>query len=315
MHDLLGLPIDASVHGQKIDEMIVVIHWLMLVLFLGWGTFFAYSLIRFRKARNPKADYVGVKSHASSYLEVAVAVFEAVLLVGFAIPVWSNVWLKYPDPNNALVVHVVAEQFAWNIHYPGRDGVFGRRDISLVSPDNPLGLDRSDPAAKDDIATINNMHIPVGKPILVYLTSKDVIHSFGLPLLRVKQDAIPGQQIPISFTATMSVPEIREQLKKEYPLSGGKLPSTLTSLVASTDYAAKDGTPILRKGDLLSEDAVEALKAAGFASVLASQDTPSEIACAQLCGLGHYRMRGTLSLDSPEDFEKWMAEEEAYLEQ
>ncbi|MER3523148.1 MAG: hypothetical protein C4326_03565, partial [Ignavibacteria bacterium] len=218
MHDLLGLPIDASVHGEQIDQIIVILHWLMLVLFVGWGSFFVYSLFRFRKKKNPQADYIGVRSHASSYIEVAVALFEGLLLVGFAIPVWSNVWTKYPAEKDAVVIHVVAEQFAWNIHYPGRDGVFGKRDIKLVTSDNPLGLDRSDPNAKDDITTINQLHIPVGKPILIYLTSKDVIHSFALPLLRVKQDAIPGERIPITFTVTMTTNDIREKLKKTFAL-------------------------------------------------------------------------------------------------
>jgi len=313
MRDLLGLPVDASVHGATIDQIIVIIHWLMLVLFVGWGAFFIYSLVRFRKSRNPKADYAGVKSHASSYIEVAVALFEGVLLVGFAIPVWSNVWLKYPDPKEAVVIHVVAEQFAWNVHYPGKDGKFGRRDISLVSAENPLGLDRDDPDAKDDITTINNLHVPVGKPVLIYLSSKDVIHSFSLPLLRVKQDAIPGQSIPVTFTATMTVNQIREQMK--HTCSLGKLPKNLTAFVASTDYAGRDGSPILAKGDALSDEAIAKLSAAGITAIEITEDTPAEIACAQLCGLGHYRMRGTLYLDSPEDFDKWLAEEAEYLGQ
>ena len=315
MSDLLGLPIDASVHGQSIDQIIVIVHRLMAFLFVGWGGFFVYSLIRFRQKRNPAANYDGVKSHASSYLEVAVVVFEGVLLVGFAVPVWSNVWLKYPDPKDAVVIHVVAEQFAWNIHYPGPDGKFGRRDISLVTSDNPLGLDREDPDAKDDIATINNLHIPVGKPILIYLTSKDVIHSFGLPLLRVKQDAIPGQSIPITFTATMTNAEIRDRMARTYPISAGHIPAHLTTLVASSEYKAKDGSTILAKGDAVTDDAITQLLAAGVSNVNATQDTPAEIACAQLCGLGHYRMRGTLMLDSAEDYQKFLAEEAAYLEQ
>ena len=61
-----------------------------------------------------------------------------------------------------------------------------------MSADNPLGLDRTDPAAKDDITTINQLNLPVDRPVLVHLSSKDVIHSFGLYEMRVKQDAIPG---------------------------------------------------------------------------------------------------------------------------
>jgi cytochrome c oxidase subunit 2 len=315
MYDLLGLPIDASSHGPEIDQIIVMLHWLMFVLFVGWGCFFIYTLVRFRKSKNPIADYTGVKSHASSYIEVAVALFEGVLLVGFSIPVWANVWVKYPDEKDAVVIHVVAEQFAWNIHYPGADGKFGRRDISLVTSDNPLGLDRTDADAKDDIATINNLHIPVGKPILIYLSSKDVIHSFALPLLRVKQDAIPGQSIPITFTATMTNAAIRERMKTRYSLSTGSIPKNLTTLIASSEYKSKDGSTILAMGDAFTDDAIAKLIEAGISSVDATQDTPAEIACAQLCGLGHYRMRGTVVLDSPEEYSKWLAEEASYLEQ
>lgn len=315
MHDWLKLPIDASAHGHDIDNLIVIIHWLMAVLFVGWGAFFVYTLIRFRKKANPRADYVGVKSHASSYLEVAVALFEGFLLVGLSIPVWADVWTNYPDEKDAVVIHVVSEQFAWNIHYPGKDGIFGRRDIKLVTAENPIGLDREDPDAKDDITTINNLHIPVGKKILIKLSSKDVIHSFALPLLRVKQDAIPGQQIPITFTATMTTEQIREKMRATYALAAGKVPPQLSSMIAQAEYKAKDGSVILAKGDAFSEEAINKLIEAGVTSVDATQDTPAEIACAQLCGLGHYRMRGTVVLDTPEQYEAWLAEEASYLEQ
>ncbi len=315
MQEFLGLPIDASAHGPQIDQIIVLIHWLMLVLFVGWGSFFTYSLIRFRKKANPKADYVGVKSHASTYIEGGVVVFEAVLLIFFAIPVWSSVWLKFPDKKDAVEIHVVAEQFAWNIHYPGADGKFGRRDIALVTADNPLGLDREDADAKDDITTINNMHIPVGKPILVTLTSKDVIHSFGLPLLRVKQDAIPGQQIPVTFTATMTSTELRERMTQSIVLESQHIVQTLSSRIATSEYKSSDGSVIVSPGDPFTEDAINKLREAGIVSVATTQDTPAEIACAQLCGLGHYRMRGSMYLDSPEDYQKWLAEEATYLTQ
>ena len=97
-----------------------------------------------------------------------------------------------PSENEAVIVRVVGEQFAWNMQYPGPDGKFGRTDIKQVTADNPLGLDRTDAAAKDDITTINQLNLPVDRPALVHLSSKDVIHSFGLYEMRVKQDAVPG---------------------------------------------------------------------------------------------------------------------------
>ena len=198
MTDWLGLPALASTHGGQIDAMIGWVHVFMLILFVGWGGFFLYTLVRFRRSRHPVADYTGVTSHASKYSEIAVALVEAVLLFGFAIPLWAARVDSMPPESESLVVRVTAEQFAWNVHYAGPDRVFGRTDIKLLDAQaNPLGLDRSDPAAKDDITTLNQLYLPVNTPIIVRLRSKDVIHSFGVPEFRVKQDAIPGLTIPL----------------------------------------------------------------------------------------------------------------------
>jgi len=246
MEKLLGLPPLASEHGGEIDHMLGLVHWLMLALFVGWGIFFIVTLLRFRKSKHPKANYAGVKSHLSSYTEVAVVIAEAILLVVFAVPIWADVMTSHPAPESAVEVRVVAQQFAWNFHYPGPDGIFGKMDLILVDEEsNPLGIDRTDPNAKDDITTINQLYLPVDKPVLIHLSSKDVIHSFSLPVMRVKQDAIPGMNIRVSFK----------------PIKTGQW----------------------------------------------------EIACAQLCGLGHYRMRGFLNVQSQEDYQKWLDEQAALL--
>jgi cytochrome c oxidase subunit 2 len=239
MLNFLGLPVAAAQHAPDVDSLISVVHWLMLVLFVGWGAFFLYVLFRFRKGANPRADYHGAKGKISKMLEIGIVVVEAILLVFFAIPAWARRVSNFPPESGATVVRVVGEQFAWNVHYPGPDGKFGRTDLSLMAADNPLGLDRNDPAAKDDITTINQLTLPVDKPVLVHLSSKDVIHSFGLYEMRVKQDAVPGLDIPVWF-----------------------IPN--------------------RIGDY-------------------------EITCSQLCGLGHYRMRGFVNIRSQADYEKFLA--------
>lgn len=237
----LGLPPLASAHGGQLDYLTAMVHWLMIVLFVGWGLFFLYTLIRFRKGRNPVASYEGAKGHFSTYGEAAVVLVEVLLLVGFAVPIWAKRVSTLPPESEAVVARVVAEQFAWNIHYPGADGKFGRVDSKLVSAGtNPLGLDPNDPMGKDDIITLNQLHLPVGKPAILYITSKDVIHSFSLPQMRVKQDAIPGMRIPVWFQPT--------------------------------------------------------------------QTGQWEIACAQLCGLTHYRMRGFYTIHTQEDYAKWVAD-------
>ena len=260
----LGLPINMSVDGPAIDEVIILTHWLMLVLFIGRGAFFIVSLVKFRSSKNPNADHDGVKSHFSSVLEVVVAVIEMMLLVGFALPIWASRINNVPEVNSGAVhARVVAQQFAWNIHYPGEDGIFGQTRPNLVDEvENPIGLDRSSTGGADDFVTINQLHIPVDTKIRLDLTSKDVIHSFSLPELRVKQDAIPGMIIPVHFEATMTSEEF------------------LAEMV---------GTPRESKG--------------------------LEISCAQLCGLGHYRMRGFLTIHDDQGYVDWIEEQKAYIEE
>src|SRR2546421_493404 len=142
MKELLGIPVEASAHAGQIDQMTILVHWLMLFLFVGWGAYFIFALIRFRAGANPKANYEGVKSHMASYFEWAVAGIELVLIVVFAIPAWAQRVDKFPQENESTVVRVVAEQFAWNVHYPGADGQFGRVDPKLMGSDNPLGIDK-----------------------------------------------------------------------------------------------------------------------------------------------------------------------------
>jgi len=245
MLKFLGMPIQASAHAAEIDQMTVLVHWLMAVLFVGWGVFFLFVIFRFRKGANPRASYTGATGKISKGIEVAVAVIEGILLVFYAIPAWATRVTRFPSESEAVVVRVVGEQFAWNIHYPGPDARFGRTDIRKVSADNPLGLDRTDPNAKDDVTTINQLYLPENRPVLVHLSSKDVIHSFGLIEMRVKQDAIPGMTMPVWFVPT-------------------------------------------RRGEY-------------------------DLACSQLCGLGHFRMHGFVTVQTDAEFRKWLDDQEKEL--
>ena len=201
-HKILGLPELASSNGKAVDDLMVYVHWLMLVLFVGWSLYFVYTLWRFSARRNPVADHEGNQSKLPKYSEIAVVLAEAVLLLGIAIPLWAKNVDKFPDAAHATVIQVVAQQFAWNARYPGPDGKFGQQQMKLVAENNVFGVDPADPAGKDDIQVFNEMHVPVGKPVLIYLSSKDVIHSLKLVAMRVTQDAIPGLRIPFTFTPT-----------------------------------------------------------------------------------------------------------------
>src|SRR5690606_37486664 len=133
----------------------------------------------------------------------AVLVSEVVLLVTSGLPAWRE-RTRPPGPADgpAIEVRVAAEQFAWNIHYPGPDGRFGRTSATLISASNPVGIDRSDPDATDDIGLLNILTLPLDRTVVVELTSRDVVHAFTLPEMRVKQDMTPGMTVRTWFTPT-----------------------------------------------------------------------------------------------------------------
>ena len=210
-----GLPTLASAEGGQVDFVILLIHIAMLVSLVGWGIFFVVPLWRFRESRpDKKVDYIGLKTRAPLYAVAAMAVVEMVILIGWSLPFWENEVAALPeDEENAFRVRIVAQQFQWNIHYPGIDGIFGRTDPGLIDTDfNLIGLDPDDPNGKDDITSLNQFHIPIDRLVIIHLTSKDVIHSLFLPEFRVKQDAIPGMNIPVHFVPTMSTEEFRESV-------------------------------------------------------------------------------------------------------
>lgn len=233
------LPPDVSEHGYQIDRLINVIHWFMGLLFVGWGIFFLYCLGKFRMRKGIAARYEMIKAKPSKYLEVGVAIFEVILLVGFSMPVWGSLKNDLPvDTDNPLRVRVVAEQFAWNFHYPGPDGRFGKTGPQFVNTaTNPAGLDLSDPLGKDDLVA-GEFHIIKDRPVICEISSKDVIHSFFLPVMRIKQDAIPGTRIPVWFK----------------PKEFGRY----------------------------------------------------EVACAQLCGNNHYKMKALMVIETGDQFNEWL---------
>lgn len=200
-------PPNAAAHGKSIDDLMLYIHLLMAVLFIGWLGYFVVAVYRFRKSANPKADHTGARSHFSTYAEIGVAAVEVLLLLGFAVPLWAKAVDQFPvatgnPETDPIEIQIMAQQFAWNAHYTGPDGKWGRQDISFASK-NPFGIDDTDPAGKDDVTCLREpFYVPVNREVICRISSMDVIHCFKLPRMRVTQDAIPGMTIPVHFKAT-----------------------------------------------------------------------------------------------------------------
>jgi cytochrome c oxidase subunit 2 len=239
------LPDAASAHAASLDGVLRGIHWHILLIGLLWLAVFLYAIVRFRQGANPEARQAGVRGFWPALAIGAVMLGDIFILATQALPAWSERLAPPPAGARPLEVRITAEQFAWNIHYPGPDGVFGRTANTLIGASNPVGIDRGDPAARDDIGLLNILTLPIDRTIVVQLASRDVVHGFTLNEMRVKQDAVPGMVSRVWFTPT-------------------------------------------RTGDW-------------------------EIACSQLCGLGHYRMRGEYHVVTADQWDEWQASELARL--
>jgi cytochrome c oxidase subunit 2 len=194
-------PTGISEHAAALDRQFMLTIIVVGLAFTAAQVGLGYMVWKYRDTGNrERATY----THGSSKLEVTWTTVTAVIFIGLAVmgqSVWAS--LRFNEaPAGAFQIEVVAQQFQWNFHYAGRDGVFGRTDPTLIDDSslNFIGLDEADPNMKDD-AVHSVLIIPVGRPVELALRSKDVIHNFWVPELRFKQDLVPGMVIRVHFTA------------------------------------------------------------------------------------------------------------------
>jgi cytochrome c oxidase subunit 2 len=239
------LPVGAAEAAGFIDHQFALTFVIMGVVFLAAQLSLGYFAWRYRAHPSaPPAQY----SHGNTRLEVIWTLLTAVLFIGLNL-MGSSVWASQrfdPAEAGAVQVEVTGMQFAWYFRYPGPDGKFAPTSVKLMDPsaggEAAVGLNTSDPDAKDDVVT-GTMYLPVNREVDLSLRAVDVIHSFFIPSLRFKQDAVPGLNIHMHIKPT-----------------------------AIGEY---------------------------------------EIVCAELCGLGHYKMHGMVHVVSQDDFDKWLAAREA----
>jgi cytochrome c oxidase subunit 2 len=176
---MLGwLPENVSTYGADIDWLFSVIQWITGVTFLGVIVAMIVFLVKYRRQEGRRALY----THGNTALEITWTIVPAIILIVLFMLSQSTWWsIKGRQPSSDFRVEVTAKQFNWEVTYPGPDAQFG---------------------TADDLTLENELHVPVNTVVLVTLRSKDVIHSFFLPNLRLKQDAVPGREIPVWFEAT-----------------------------------------------------------------------------------------------------------------
>lgn len=190
------LPADASAHGPALDRHLLLNLNIALALFVGANLFLLAGLVFRRRAPRP------IHKLTLEYLPLAALTVLFIWLGARAQNLWAAQRYTGADPS-AMQVEAVGMQFLWYFRYPGNDRAFGHTALALVDPsaNNPLGLDPHDPYGRDDLVR-GQLTLPANREVDLTLRSHDVIHGFAIPELRIKQNAIPGQDTHIHFTPT-----------------------------------------------------------------------------------------------------------------
>jgi cytochrome c oxidase subunit 2 len=249
------LPI-ASEHGVVTDSLfwttmavtVVAFTIISIVMFI---FLFAYQYKEGRKATFYPDNH---------YLELAWTIIPAIVL---AVLIFTGLsaWNKITSPasNEAEVIELVGQQFAWTARYPGvKDQTLGKYSSKRIDAVNEFGLDLTDKNSFDDFKSLE-LHLPKGKEILLKIRAKDVLHSVFLPHFRVKMDAVPGMPTQFKFVATKTTQEMRDEI--------------------------------------------------------GNQNFNYELACAEICGRGHFSMKMTVFVHEVDEYEQWKKTQESWLKQ
>ena len=262
----------ASAHGFDLDHIFNITLFFTGIVFVLTHIYLFWFSYKYRDTGKTKAIFFAHDTR----LEMIWTVIPAVVmtyLVANGLIVWNNIFPTLTSEDKYLEIEATGYQFAWDIRYPGADGKLGNKDFRLIDPgSNSLGIDWNDEASVDDIVLggSDKILLPKDSTIKVRITAKDVLHNFYLPHFRVKMDAVPGLPTSFIFTPVKTTQEFREQLSK-YP-----------EWQVPADPADPTGP---KKWETFEY----------------------ELACAELCGKGHYSMRRIVEVVEREEFDTWLA--------
>lgn len=263
----------ASEHGSSIDRIFQITLFFTGIVFFITHILLFWFAYKYRAKKGQKAKYIPHDNKLEIVWTVIPAIVMTFLVVG-GLDAWNEVMADVEVDEDFLEIEATGYQFGWAVRYPGEDGKLGEKNYELITGTNPLGQNWEDEKNLDDFHA-SEIYLPVGKKVRVRITSKDVLHNFYLPHFRVKMDAVPGIPTYFVFTPTKTTEEFRQQLR-DYP--------EYNVLVDPEDPEAG----------------------------LLWENFDYELACAELCGRGHYSMRMPVKVVSQEEYESWKATQTPY---
>lgn len=264
----------ASEHGSILDNLFLITLIVTGIVFILCHIALFWFAYKFRWKEGRKALFIPHDNRLEIWWTAIPAVVMTILVVN-GLNAWNTVMADVKPEEDFMEIEAVAQQFNWTIRYPGQDGKIGTRNYKLTTGNNQLGLDFTDPKTWDDVTPGQELYLPVGKKVRVRIIAKDVLHNFDMPHFRVKMDAVPGMPTFFVFTPKTTTAEYRQELRK-YPEYNEPF-----------DPTDPNGPKRWEKFDY-------------------------ELACAELCGKGHYSMRRVFKIVTQEEFDAWYKKQESF---
>ncbi|MCO6484608.1 MAG: OmpA family protein [Saprospiraceae bacterium] len=263
----------ASEHGGSIDFLFNITLFFTGIVFVITHIALFWFAWKYRGRRGRKADFIAHNDKLELVWTIIPAVVMALLVIG-GLDAWNEIMADVGEDEEHIEIEATGVQFNWLLRYPGEDGRLGARNYKLITGLNPIGQDWTDVKNHDDFQP-SELVLPVGKKVRVRIIARDVLHNFYLPHFRVKMDAVPGIPTYFVFTPTKTTEEYRKELSK-YP-----------EYQVPADPEDPEGPQKWEKFEY-------------------------ELACAELCGSGHFSMRRIVRIVSEEEYQEWLKQQSSY---
>ncbi len=268
----LGLPAAASEHGKHIDDLLFWNFILISFVFVVVNAILFYFAYKYRGNKNKRAYYYP-ENNKLELLWTIIPSSALAFIITFGLKYWNEITAPSQE-KNPVIVELYAKQFDWTARYPGADGKLGSTDFRHIEGSNPVGIDTTDKSGFDDLLVRNEFHIPIGKEVVFYFRSRDVIHSAFMPHFRAQMNCVPGMVTSFKFKPTKTTKEMRED------------PAVKELMKKINEQRAKQG-----------KEPVE------FDYVLL---------CNKICGASHYNMQMKIIVETEEEYNQWLKQQKSF---
>ena len=280
------LPSSSSEHGIEYDNLLWIsfaIIFFTQTITQGLLHYFAY---KYRGEKGKKALFYADNDR----LEAIWTIIPVIVLAGlilYGLYTWTDI-MTVEENEEALVVELYAQQFNWKARYAGEDGVLGDANVRFLQDfdgKNLVGIDATDPNGFDDVV-VQELHLPAGREVIFKMRSQDVLHSAFMPHFRAQMNCVPGMITEFAFTPTVTTEEIRQT-------------DAMKAKVKKINRIRREKSQdLLAKGE-------EPLEPYVFDYLLL---------CNKICGASHYNMQMKIIIETPQEFEKWISDQQTFAE-